>query len=96
MVNVKINILRCTVSKISKNHPCHSLLCSRLVTLLKVIDAPVQVSDILGHTVSSYFINFSFQIFLLLLLLLVSLSFTFLHCLDYLHCFGLDPVAIAF
>ena len=38
---------------------------SRLVTLLKVIDAPVQVSDIFYLTVSFKFINLCFQIFLL-------------------------------
>ena len=34
---------------------------SRLVTLLKVIDVPLKVSDILVLTVSSKFINFSFS-----------------------------------
>jgi hypothetical protein len=38
---------------------------SRLVTLLKVIDAPIQVSDILVLAVRFKFINFSIQIFLL-------------------------------
>ena len=38
---------------------------SRLVTLLKVTDAPIQVSDILGLTISLKFINFSFQLLLL-------------------------------
>ena len=39
---------------------------SRLVTLLKILDAPIkQVSDIFDHTVSFKFLNFSFQIFLL-------------------------------
>jgi len=37
----------------------------RLVTLLKVKDAPMHVSDILDLTVSFKFISFSFQIFLL-------------------------------
>ena len=37
----------------------------RLGTLLKVTDAPKQVSDIFGLTVGFKFINFSFQIFLL-------------------------------
>ena len=45
----------------------------RLVTLLKDIDAPIQVSDILGLTISLKFIKFSFQ--LLLLFFLVSTSF---------------------
>jgi hypothetical protein len=38
---------------------------SRLVNLLKVIDAPVQVSYSLSLTVSFKLINFRFQIFLL-------------------------------
>jgi hypothetical protein len=37
----------------------------RLVALLRVIDSPIQVSDIFDPTVSFKFINFSFQIFLL-------------------------------
>ena len=38
----------------------------RLVTLLKIMDAPVKVAvDVLDLTVSFKFINFSFQIFLL-------------------------------
>jgi hypothetical protein len=37
---------------------------SRLVTLLKVTDATIQVSDILVVTVCFKLINFSFQIFL--------------------------------
>ena len=41
---------------------------SRLVTLLKVTDAPTQVSDIFYLTVSLKFINFSFQIFSLFIL----------------------------
>ena len=41
---------------------------SRLVTLLKVTDAPIQVCDIFYLTDSFQFINFSFQIFLLLFL----------------------------
>jgi hypothetical protein len=36
---------------------------SRLVTLLKVIDAPIQVCDILVLTVCFKLINFSYQIF---------------------------------
>ena len=36
---------------------------TRLVTLLKVTDAPVQVSDIFYLTVSFKYNNFSFQIF---------------------------------
>ena len=38
---------------------------SRLVTLLKITDDPVQVSDIFYLTVSFKFFNFSFQLFLL-------------------------------
>ena len=38
---------------------------SRLVTLLKVIDAPIQVHKIFDLTLSFKFLNFSFQIFLL-------------------------------
>ena len=38
---------------------------SRLVTHLKVIDAPIQVPYIFYRTLSFKFINFSFQIFLL-------------------------------
>ena len=41
----------------------------RLVTLLKVIDAPIRVYDIFGLTASFKFINFSFRIFLLLFLI---------------------------
>ena len=37
----------------------------RLVTLLKIIDAPLKASDIFDHTVRFKIINFSFQIFLL-------------------------------
>jgi len=40
---------------------------SRLVTLLKIIDAPIQFSDIFDLTVSFKLINFSFQIFFLFL-----------------------------
>ena len=38
---------------------------SRLVTLLKVIDVPIQVSGVFYLTVSFKFIQFSFQIFFL-------------------------------
>jgi len=38
---------------------------SRLVTLLKVTDAPIQIPNIVDLTVSFKFINFSFQVFLL-------------------------------
>ena len=45
---------------------------SRLVPLLKVIDAPIQVPNIFDLTVSFKFLNFSFQVCLL---------FWFLKCL---------------
>jgi len=66
---------------------------SRMVNLFKVTDTIIKVSDIHVLTVSFKFINFSFQIFVLFVLecLLVS----HLHCSDYLHYFGLDPVATA-
>ena len=38
---------------------------SKLVTLFKVIDAPIQVPNIFHLTVSFKFLNFSFQICLL-------------------------------
>jgi len=38
---------------------------SRLITLLKVIDAPIQVPNILDLTVCFKFLNFSFLIFFL-------------------------------
>jgi len=37
---------------------------SRLVTLLKVVDTPIKVSDIFDINVSYQFVNFSVQIFL--------------------------------
>jgi len=49
---------------------------SRLVSLLKIIDVPVQVSDIYDFTFSFKFIKFSFQIFLLFVPEM-STSFTF-------------------
>ena len=42
----------------------HYISCG-LVTLLKVIDAPIQVANIFDLTVSLKFLNFSFQIYLL-------------------------------
>jgi len=38
-------------------------VCNQITTLLKVIDASIQVSDIFGLTVILKFINFSFQVF---------------------------------
>jgi hypothetical protein len=67
---------------------------SRLVTLRKVIDVPIQVSDIFDLTVSFKFVNFSFQIFLLFLPEL-SASFMSHTLLNYLHFFGLDPLTTA-
>jgi len=43
----------------------HYYISSGLVTLLKVIDAPIQVPNIFYLTVSFKFLNFSFQICLL-------------------------------
>jgi hypothetical protein len=34
-----------------------------MVNILKIVDAPIQISDIVDFTVSFKFINFSFQIF---------------------------------
>jgi len=45
----------------------HSII-SRLVTLLKITDDPIQVSDIFDFTVSFKFINFSFQVLLFVFL----------------------------
>jgi hypothetical protein len=64
---------------------------STLVTFLQMIDAPVQVSDIFYLTVSFKCINFRFQIFLPFF----SELSVVLHCLDFLHCFGLDPLTAA-
>jgi hypothetical protein len=66
----------------------------RLVTLLKVSDATVQVSDILDITFSFKVMNFSFQIFILLVPEM-STSFRF-YILSSSTLFGLDPVTIAF
>jgi len=49
---------------------------SRMVTLLKIIDAPIEVSDIFYLTVSFKFINFSFQIFFLFLKCLLASRLT--------------------
>ena len=38
---------------------------SRLVILLKIIDAPIQIPNIFYLTISSKILNFSFQIFLI-------------------------------
>jgi hypothetical protein len=52
------------------------IISSRPVTLIKVIDALLQVSDIFYLTVGFKFINFSFQIFVLFLKFLLSLCLT--------------------
>jgi hypothetical protein len=67
---------------------------SRLVILHKVNDAPVQVSDIFDRTVSFNFINCSFQIYIILFLKCLLASRITL--LNYLYCFGLNPVSTAF
>lgn len=65
---------------------------SRLVNFLKSTDVPIQVPDIFNlllvscssvfaHTHSVFCSSFQFHV---------------LHCLDYLHCFCLDPVTTAF
>jgi hypothetical protein len=51
---------------------------SRLVTLLKIIDAPVEVSDIFYLTVSFKLINFSYQI---LCLFVPEMSTSFTSCI---------------
>jgi hypothetical protein len=43
-----------------------TILVLKLITLLKVIDALIQVYDIFDHTVGFKLIDFSFQMFLLL------------------------------
>ena len=63
---------------------------SRLVTILKIIDDPIHVSDIFVLTVSFKFINISFQLFLLfflksllascLILFRLSTLFSFASC----------------
>jgi hypothetical protein len=60
---------------------------SRLVNLLKVIDAPVQVvSDVLVLIVSFKFINFIFQIFLFFLVVVPEMFTILTLILFYLHC----------
>ena len=70
---------------------------SRLGTFLKTTDALIQVSDIFDLTVLFFFkfINFSFQIYLIFVSEM-SYYLHIVHCLDYLHCFGLAPVTTAF
>ena len=68
---------------------------SRLVTLRKVIDAPIQVPNIFDLTVSFKFLNFSFQIYLLFVPE-TSTSITSYIFPDCLHCFGLGHVSTAF
>jgi len=52
-----------TVGTCNQIIPIPYYIISRLVTLLKVTDAPIQISDILGATVCFKSINFSFNIF---------------------------------
>ena len=62
---------------------------SRLVTLLKIIDAPKQVSDTFYLTVNFEFINFSLQIYLLFVPeMSTSFSRLTLFILSTLLCFG--------
>jgi hypothetical protein len=68
---------------------------SRLVTLLKIIDAPLQVSDIFYLIVSFKLINFSYQIFPLFIPEM-SNGFTSYVILDYLHSFGFNLLPTAF
>ena len=72
-----------------------SYISSRLVTLLKVIDAPIQVSNIFDLTVSFKFINFSFQAFLLFV---PEMSATFISYIVYIMYISLvlDPVTTPF
>jgi len=61
---------------------------SRPITLLEVIDAPVQVYDIFDLTATFKLINFNFRIFLLLLLICVLASRLALFRLSTLVWFG--------
>jgi hypothetical protein len=54
-----------TVGVVTKSHYLLYYTSSRLVTILKITDAPIQVSDIGDRTVSFKLLNFSFQIYLL-------------------------------
>jgi hypothetical protein len=67
-------------------------LSSRLVTLLTIADAPIQVPNIFILLLVSSSLNLAFRysFFLFLRCLLA------LYCLYYLHCFDLDPVPTAF
>jgi len=67
---------------------------SRLVTLFKVTDAITQVSDIFDLTVVFKLINFSLQMYLLFVPEMSTSSTSYI-CVDYIHCFGLDPVTAA-
>ena len=81
--------------------PNHTLILyyisSRLLALLNVIDAPIQVPKNLDLTVFIKFLNFSFEKFLLFMPEISAyVVYNVLHCLDYLHCVGFDPVTTAF
>ena len=69
------------------------LFTSRLVTILKVIKVPIQVSDILGLTVNLKLINFSSQVSLLFVL---EMSTNFTSYTVNLYCFDMDPVTTKF
>jgi hypothetical protein len=68
---------------------------SILVTLLKIIDARIQISDTfyLLLVSSSPILSFKYSFFFVPEM---SSKFAFLHCVDYLHCLGLDQVTTAF
>ena len=68
---------------------------STVVTLLEIINVPIQASDIFYHTVSFKFINFNFQIFLLFVPEKPA-CFTSYVVLGYPRYFGSDPVTAAF
>jgi hypothetical protein len=62
--NKKKAYLRAKIEELEANSKIKNIS-SRLVTLLKVIDAPIQVPNIFYLTVSFKFLNFSFQICLI-------------------------------
>jgi len=70
---------------------------SMLLALLNVTDAPIQAPNIFDLIVSIKFLNFNFQIFLIFVPGMPAyIVYNVLHCLDYLHCVGSDPVTTAF
>jgi hypothetical protein len=68
---------------------------SRMVTLVKVNDAALQVSDILGITVCFKFINFTFRIFPPFVREMSASFASYFVEITYLHHFGSDPVTTA-